>query len=724
MSPTTVIWSIIAGICLTLAAVHFLIWFQERAARMNLAFAMWTSATAVTALMELAMMQARSVGQYGELMRWIHLPLAVATFFYLWFIILYLQAGRRWLQLLIYGVVVLRLVINFSSVPNFNFSEITALQYIPLWGESVASPIGVQSRWQWIDEVSWIVMILFIADAVVGAWRGGRRRQAIVMGTCVVMTSVLSTWLAWMMVRGTPSFPWTVSLPSLLIIMVMAYELSGDLLRSARISEALRKNQERMRLAAKAVNLGIWEWDIAKGEFWASEEGRARVGVSRNETITVERFLQSVHPDDRERVRTDMQRVAEGMQEPKIEYRVTVKDGAARWIASHGLAERDSKGRVVRVRGINVDSTALVSTTNALREAIARYRAMIDAFDGYIYICSQDYRIEFMNQRLIERTGRNGVGEFCYHVLHGKDSVCEWCVNDRVFKGETVRWEAQSPKDDRWYDVVNTPIHHADGAMSKQAMIQDITDRKQAEAERIQLRFELAHLNRVLTLNELSSSLAHEINQPLGAILNNAAAAKIVHTRSHGGGGEVGEILDEIMADGNRAGQIVRKIRGIIKKEEERSEPNDMNRLIREVIGLFRNPIAREKIVVREELSSGLPPVRGDRVRLQQVVMNLIMNATDAMKKSQNRVLTIRSAMQDTDRVSVSISDTGPGIDEKIKDRLFSPFATTKKEGLGMGLRICRTILEDHGGSIRAENKAEGGATFSFTLKIDDGGKG
>jgi signal transduction histidine kinase len=117
----------------------------------------------------------------------------------------------------------------------------------------------------------------------------------------------------------------------------------------------------------------------------------------------------------------------------------------------------------------------------ARREDLERYKAVVDAFDGFIYICSQDHRVEFMNKRLIERTGRNAVGETCYGALHDKDSVCEWCVNEKIFQGETVHWEVQSPKDHRWYYVVNTPIYHVDGTMSKQAMIMDITERKLAE---------------------------------------------------------------------------------------------------------------------------------------------------------------------------------------------------------------------------------------------------
>jgi PAS domain S-box-containing protein len=140
-----------------------------------------------------------------------------------------------------------------------------------------------------------------------------------------------------------------------------------------------------------------------------------------------------------------------------------------------------AKGDITGAVHTAKDITAQKLSEIAHIENTARYRAVVEAFEGLIYICSQDYRIEFMNQRMIERTGRNAIGEPCYRALHDRDSICPWCVNEQVFRGETVRWEVQSPKDCRWYYVVNTPIRHADGSLSKQSMMMDITERKQAE---------------------------------------------------------------------------------------------------------------------------------------------------------------------------------------------------------------------------------------------------
>ncbi len=160
---------------------------------------------------------------------------------------------------------------------------------------------------------------------------------------------------------------------------------------------------------------------------------------------------------------------------------IITRKGEKRIVLLNVGAVRDKDGSVIHSTSVQTDITEFRQIEVARLENMARYQAVVEAFDGFLYICSPDYRVEFMNQRLIERTGRNAVGELCYRALHNSDSVCEWCVNDKIFQGETVRWEVQSPKDHRWYYVVNTPIRHADGTMSKQAMIMDITERKLAE---------------------------------------------------------------------------------------------------------------------------------------------------------------------------------------------------------------------------------------------------
>jgi two-component system, LuxR family, sensor kinase FixL len=249
----------------------------------------------------------------------------------------------------------------------------------------------------------------------------------------------------------------------------------------------------------------------------------------------------------------------------------------------------------------------------------------------------------------------------------------------------------------------------------------NITERKQDEVERLELRHEITHLARVMAMNELSTSLAHEINQPLGAILNNASAAKILLSQIQEKHEDFSEILADIIQDTKRAGDVVRRIRGMVKKNEVRFELLNINTLIEEVVELFSNNIRINKVSLCLDLKSDVANVKGDHVHLQQVLLNLITNALEAMTEKSTKMLMIRSSLQAPDMVTISVSDSGPGIDEGKKETVFQPFFTTKKEGLGFGLSICRSIIEDHGGKIWAENNPVAGATFSFSLKAERG---
>ena len=246
---------------------------------------------------------------------------------------------------------------------------------------------------------------------------------------------------------------------------------------------------------------------------------------------------------------------------------------------------------------------------------------------------------------------------------------------------------------------------------------QDITASKQHEREMAQLRLELNHLTRVLTLNEISGSLAHEINQPLGAILNNAEAARVLLSQAQDKLEEIPEIVEDIIQDAKRAGDVVRNVRGLVKKSDANVESLHINTLIDDVLALLHNTIAMNNVALHLDLKPDLPNVRGERVNLQQVLLNLVMNALDAMKESPSRILTVRSAMNTPDMVTVSVSDTGPGITEAQRALVFQPFFTTKKEGLGLGLAICRSIIEEHRGWIWEDDNPAGGATFSFSLR-------
>jgi two-component system sensor kinase FixL len=313
------------------------------------------------------------------------------------------------------------------------------------------------------------------------------------------------------------------------------------------------------------------------------------------------------------------------------------------------------------------------------------------------------------------------------NVIHADDRDMVNSSLNRIINGESnLQAEFRIILPDggiRWIKVQARGYYNPSGQVERLTGIaSDISERKQAETEMAQLRVELAHLGRVTMMNEISSALAHEINQPLGAILNNASAARLLTSRDKHNPAEISEILDDIIGDTRRAGDVIRKIRGIVKESDAQMEQMDVNALIMDTIEMVRTNMSMAKITLCLDLQPEIKKVIGDHIRLQQVILNLINNSMDAMADMPTRKLTIRSNMTAPDTVTISVIDSGAGFDKKATDKVFKPFFTTKKDGLGMGLRICRSIIEEHGGQIRAENNTAGGATVSFSLKAWEGG--
>jgi signal transduction histidine kinase len=242
----------------------------------------------------------------------------------------------------------------------------------------------------------------------------------------------------------------------------------------------------------------------------------------------------------------------------------------------------------------------------------------------------------------------------------------------------------------------------------------------QAEREAGRLRQELAHIGRVSAMGELAASLAHELNQPLTAILNNAEVAQQHLGSAAPDIGELREILADIVADDKRAAGVIQRLRALLKKGKLEHVPLDINDVVGEVAQLVRNDVVLRNVPMTVDLASGLPGVRGDRVQLQQVILNMVLNGLEAMvgNNGRERGLVIRTSRAGDAAVRVAVEDSGAGIDMKDVDRMFQPLYTTKPDGLGMGLAIARTIIDAHGGQLRASNNAGPGATFQFTLPV------
>jgi PAS domain S-box-containing protein len=246
----------------------------------------------------------------------------------------------------------------------------------------------------------------------------------------------------------------------------------------------------------------------------------------------------------------------------------------------------------------------------------------------------------------------------------------------------------------------------------------DVTGRKQAELEVAQQRNELAHFSRVTMLGELAGSLAHELNQPLTAILSNAQAGQRFLADDSADLNEVRDILKDIATDDERAGEIIRRLRMLLKKGEVQHLPLNLNEVVQDVLKLVRNDLLNHNIMLQTELATELPVVDGDRVQLQQVLLNLIVNAIDAMAQSSpgDKQLLVRTQRSQDGGVRVTVADRGTGLSPEVLERIFAPYFTTKPAGMGLGLKVCRTIITAHGGQLDGENNPGKGAAFHCTL--------
>jgi C4-dicarboxylate-specific signal transduction histidine kinase len=290
-----------------------------------------------------------------------------------------------------------------------------------------------------------------------------------------------------------------------------------------------------------------------------------------------------------------------------------------------------------------------------------------------------------------------------------------------VLAGTTPRGVLEYPlrhsERQRWYEMrVETLLPEDRGAVVVQT---DVTRRHEAGTEIRMRDREIAHLNRVGAVGELATALAHELGQPLGAILTNAQAVRRLLTRESPDMREVKESINDIIADDQRAGEVIQRMRALLRKEEASRDAVDLNEIVRTVLRLVASDASLRQASVDHDLAPSMPPVIGDSVQLKQVVLNLVINGLDAVadRPAGDRSVAVSTSISNG-HVCLSVRDNGPGLREPDLARVFEPFYTTKAHGLGMGLPICRTIVEAHGGEIEAENGPDGGAAFRCNFPI------
>jgi PAS domain S-box-containing protein len=364
--------------------------------------------------------------------------------------------------------------------------------------------------------------------------------------------------------------------------------------------------------------------------------------------------------------------------------------------------------------------------TVALRESEARFRLLADSAPVMIWMSGPDKGCNYFNKPWLDFTGRpleREMGNGWSEGVHADDLKRCFDIYTRAFESrQPFRMEYRLRRFDgqyRWVLDTGAPRISADGTFEGYiGSALDITDEKRVEEESRSLREQLTQIGRVTLMGELAASIAHEVNQPLCAIVSNAEAIQRMLTEGGFILEELLEALQDIAQDSQRASAVVGSIRKFLQKSTPEPSTVDVNEIIREVGVLAQREMVRRGVAVKLELAESLPAIVGDRVQLQQVILNLITNAAEAMLSipRDSRHITISSRADESGNVAIAVSDTGTGLEPASAHKIFQPFFTTKPNGLGMGLAICRSIVEAHGGEIWADSNIGEGSIFRFTL--------
>ena len=438
--------------------------------------------------------------------------------------------------------------------------------------------------------------------------------------------------------------------------------------------------------------------------------------------------IQLLHPDDQDGSRKVWSQCLRTGEAGEVSFRVRNAQGGYRWFLTRAEPLRASDGTLLLWVGVNLDIEELKCAEQALRESEAKFRDYAETASDWFWEIDPDYKFTQLTENAFGSNAANRIGLACWdHALDRETEPEKWRLVSAAL-------DARQPFRDFVYCALGgdgapmsvrssgKPVFDANGRfLGYRGTGSDVTATMRAleEHERLrQLESDLAHMNRLSMMGELAASLAHEIAQPVGSARNNARAALNFLDKHPPDLREVMEALTCVVGDAGRAGAIIDRIRAYIKKAPPKSDRFDLNQAINEVVALARSEIGKNGVSVHTRLTERMAPVSGDRVQLQQVLLNLILNAIEAMSGFGDgpRDLTITSEQSRTSGFLVTVRDSGPGIDPERLERVFDAFYTTKSSGVGMGLSICRSIVSAHGGQLWAERNTPRGAAFQFTL--------
>ena len=537
------------------------------------------------------------------------------------------------------------------------------------------------------------------------------------------------------------------------LLLSVAANHAATAFRTARTEEAIRASEQQLRKARDELEMKVAErtaelqrseaylaeaqrlshtgsfgWDVSSGKLYWSEETFRIFECDRADQPTVEFVLRRTHPNDRACVQQMVDRAAQERSDLDFEHRLLMSDGSVKYVHVVGHASKEDESGSLYFVGAITDITQRKHAEEILRRNEAYLSeaqrlshtgswACIPATGQHTYWSEEIFRVTGFDPtggppRFEEFERRIHPDDRARAKEHFRTAIREKVDFDYSYRIVHPGGEI------REIHVIGHPVLGQSGDLVEfVGTLMDVTEHRRAEEE----RQALAHANRIATMGQLTASIAHEVNQPIAAVVTNAQAALRFLNMRPPAPEEVQQALDQIVKDGRRAGDVIGRIRALVTKAPTRKDRLDINNMIFEIIAVTGPEMRRNGISLQTRFALDLPLIRGDRVQLQQVMLNVILNAVEAMcgVSEGPRQLLISTEKRGADGVRVAVRDSGPGLAQETLERLFDAFYTTKPGGMGMGLSICRSIIEAHGGRIWATANVPQGAAFQFTLPHD-----
>jgi PAS domain S-box-containing protein len=534
-------------------------------------------------------------------------------------------------------------------------------------------------------------------------------------------------------------------------------ESNTDITERKRAEDALRRSQAAYLAEAQRLShTGSFGWNVSSGEIFWSEETFRIYGYPTTTQPSIETILQRVHPDDRALVRETINGSGDGKQDLDFEHRLLMPDGSVKHLhvvahaAANGSSHHQFFGAVSNITAhkeaygalerseqryrdvfdympiglTQIDASGLVALFRELHvQGVTDLKAYIDEHPDFVWRATDALIVEAVNEHTVRMFGAKGAAEMvgpATRYWRASPDTMRRNLEAR-FRGEEFFQEEtkMTTVDGRAIDAVFAAARL--GALADRSLVGfvEITDRVRAQEMLSRVQADFAHAARVSMLGELTASIAHEVNQPLAAIAASGQAGLRWLGRPAPDLAEVRELTTRIVADAGRAADIIARVRSMAARKVPEQALCSLDDVIREALLFLRHEVQSRAVGIAHHPAPTAPQVLGDRTQLQQVIVNLAMNSMQAMADvgHPTRKIIVRTTVPYPGTVHCSVEDSGPGISPRHLPRLFESFFTTKEGGMGMGLPICRSIIEAHGGRITADNdSAEGGARFSFTL--------